>query len=124
MIIFLMRKTKKSGARKTFVDGPQRAQAQKNHSIKLIRSDMIKLDGSHKGMKQLNVAKGNFFRPEIQELFINGSKSGYVKMIDLKAKKLVDWVISIVQYGMILVDPITVSIFIKKFNFDSYLVRD
>jgi hypothetical protein len=45
-------------------------------------------------------------------------------MIDLKAKKLVDWVISIVQYGMILVDPITVSIFIKKFNFDSYLVRD
>lgn len=103
LVIYLMRKR---GTSKKFIDGPQRSQ--RAHSIKIIKTDMIKLDGSHKGMKVLNVSKGNFFRPEIQDLFINSSKSGYVKIVG--AKKLEDYIITIVQYGMILIDPITVRI--------------
>lgn len=41
----------------------------------------MNLDYSFKGVSQLNISTGNFFRPEIQELFMSGSKSGYVKMI-------------------------------------------
>ena len=66
----------------------------------------MNLDYSFKGVSQLNISTGNFFRPEIQELFMSGSKSGYVKMI--KGGKIEDWIIVVLKVGIVLVDPITV----------------
>lgn len=73
--------------------------------LTMFHSDKLQVSGGYK-QNSFDVSQGNFFRPELQDLYTKSSKTGYVKVFN--GAKLEECILVIINSGIVVVDPANV----------------
>lgn len=108
MIIYIMNQQDQYGLslREKIPDPLERKKAFKK--LTMFHSDKLQVSGNYK-QNSFDVSQGNFFRPELQDLYTKSTKTGYVKFIS--GTKLEECILVVINSGIVVVDPSTVSKF-------------
>ena len=105
MIIYIMNQQDEyeKHLREKISDPLERRRAFKK--LSMFHSDKLQVTGNYK-QNSFDVSQGNFFRPELQDLYTKSTKTGYVKVII--GTKLEECILVIINSGIVVVDPSTV----------------